>query len=231
MKPFTHIRVATAASLLFALSPGAASAADKPNILFIAIDDLNDWIGCLGSHPQVQTPHMDRLAKRGTLFTNAHCQSPLCNPSRTSLLTGLRPSTTGVYALNPWFRTAPAFKDHVTLPQYLAANGYKTLTTGKVYHDAYPPKEDRTNGKEVAVWGHHGGFQPRPAKKFVPTPANIALMDWGVFPERDEQQDDWLVADWAIEQLKSPPKEPFFLAVGVPPPPRPSNATPKMLDL
>ncbi|MCA9210281.1 MAG: sulfatase-like hydrolase/transferase, partial [Planctomycetales bacterium] len=78
------------------------SAARRPNVLFIAIDDLNDWIGCLDGHPLAKTPHMDALAARGTLFTNAHCQAPLCNPSRTSLLTGLRPSTTGVYGLAPW---------------------------------------------------------------------------------------------------------------------------------
>ncbi len=80
----------------------------RPNVVLICIDDLNDWIGCLKGHPQAQTPHMDRLARRGTLFTNAHCQAPLCNPSRTSFLTGLRPSTTGVYALNVWLRNAPA---------------------------------------------------------------------------------------------------------------------------
>src|SRR5439155_16650458 len=115
------------------------SIATPPNVLFIAIDDLNDWVGCLGGHPQVKTPNMDRLAKRGVLFTNAHCQAPLCNPSRTSVLTGLRPSTTGVYALDPWFRTADSNKDLITLPQYFAAHGYVTMTTGKVFHDAYPP--------------------------------------------------------------------------------------------
>jgi hypothetical protein len=73
--------------------------ADKPNILFIAIDDLNDWVGPLRGHPQVQTPHMDRLAERGTTFTNAHCQAPLCNASRTSLMTGLRPDTTNSKAI------------------------------------------------------------------------------------------------------------------------------------
>ena len=66
----------------------ALEAAKKPNILMIAIDDQNDWIGYMGGHPLVKTPHIDALAKRGTAFTNAHCQSPLCNPSRTSLMTG-----------------------------------------------------------------------------------------------------------------------------------------------
>ena len=82
------------------VSAADLKAADpKPNVLFIAADDLNDWLGCLGGHPQASTPNLDRLAHRGTLFVNAHCQAPLCNPSRSSLLTGLRPSTTGIYAL------------------------------------------------------------------------------------------------------------------------------------
>src|SRR5436305_13120388 len=158
-------------------------AAEKPNVLFIALDDLNDWVGPLGGHPQAKTPHIDQLAARGTTFTNAHCQAPLCNPSRTSVLTGLRPSTTGVYALAPWFRTSEKLKDHATLFQWFRKNGYTTLTCGKVFHDAYPPKDDRKdNGPEVDVWGTHGGFAPRPKAKFVTTPDNIALMDWGAFP-------------------------------------------------
>ena len=82
----------------------SVSAAPKPNVLFIAIDDQNDWIGAFGGHPLAKTPHIDRLAKRGTAFLNAHCQAPLCNPSRTSLMLGLRPTTTGIYGLAPWFR-------------------------------------------------------------------------------------------------------------------------------
>src|SRR5262245_37436024 len=84
----------TLVAILLVLPAATAKAADKPNVLFIAIDDLNDWVGCLHGHPQVKTPHIDALAARGTLFTNAHSQAPLCNPSRTSVLTGLRPSTT-----------------------------------------------------------------------------------------------------------------------------------------
>src|SRR5262245_7719504 len=173
--------------IVFIATSNAALAAEKPNVLLIAIDDLNDWVGFLGGHPQVKTPQIDKLAARGTAFTNAHCQAPLCNPSRTSVLIGLRPSTTGVYALAPWFRTAAPLADRVTLFQYFHIHGYKTLTTGKIFHDAYPPKADRDNGKEVDVWGHHGGTDPRPPKKFVQTPDPIAAMDWGVFPEKDEQ--------------------------------------------
>ncbi len=213
------------------LLPTPVVAQTRPNVLFIAIDDLNDWVGCLGGHPQVKTPNIDRLAARGTLFANAHCQAPLCNPSRASIMTGMRPSTTGVYALNPWFRSAEQWKEVVTLPQHFAANGYVTLSGGKVYHDAYPPPAGQVNGTEFSVWGYHGSFGPAPKQKFVNTPDKIKLMDWGVFPERDEDQDDWKVADWAISQLKSPPKQPWFLCVGFRHPHVPCYASQKWFDL
>ncbi len=218
-----------AAFLAADLAAAESAKAQRPNVLFIAIDDQNDWIGCLGGHPQVQTPHIDALAKRGTLFTNAHCQAPLCNPSRTSVMTGRRPSSTGIYALQPWFRTVGPLKDVVTLPQHFAANGYETLMTGKVHHDGYPAVAER--GKEFTNWGHSGGYKNLPAKKFVETPDNIKAMDWGVVPERDEQQDDWLIADWAIGELKKPREKPFFLAVGFRHPHVPCYATQKWFDL
>src|SRR5687767_6737680 len=117
---------------LFLLTAQAAQ--QKPNVLFIAIDDQNDWIGALGGHPMVKTPNLDQLAQRGTVFLNAHCQAPLCNPSRTSLMLSLRPTTTGIYGLAPWFRTLPEWKDRVTLPQHFAASGYRTYAAGKIYH-------------------------------------------------------------------------------------------------
>ena len=123
--------VVLAISLTFAATPPTVK---KPNVLFIAIDDQNDWIGHLGGHPMAKTPHLDRLAARGTTFLNAHCQAPLCNPSRTSLLLGLRPTTTGIYGLAPGFRTLPEWKDRVALPQHFADNGYRTAATGKIYH-------------------------------------------------------------------------------------------------
>ncbi|MEQ8880894.1 MAG: sulfatase-like hydrolase/transferase, partial [Cyclobacteriaceae bacterium] len=133
---------------------------ERPNVLLIAIDDLNDWVGYLGGHPLVQTPNMDRLAAMGVGFTNAHTQAPVCNPSRTSFITGLRPTTTGIYALNGWFRDVEGLKDHLTLPQYFEKHGYQTMTTGKIFHDAYPPEDRRKDGPEFTKWGFKGGFLP-----------------------------------------------------------------------
>ena len=96
-------------------------AKERPNVLFIAVDDLNDWVGCLGGHPQVRTPNIDRLARRGVLFSNAHCQAPICNPSRVSLLTGVRPATSGVYELSQPHHLSPVLKDAVTLPAHFKA--------------------------------------------------------------------------------------------------------------
>jgi putative membrane-bound dehydrogenase-like protein len=225
--------------------PKPQAAAPRPNVLLICTDDLNDWIGCLQGHPQVQTPHMDRLARRGTLLANAHCQAPLCNPSRTSFLTGLRPSTTGVYALDVWFRSAEAWRDVVTLPQHFAAHGYRTVTTGKVFHDAFPPPAGRKDGTEFTVWGPPrgtGNVVRRPPRKLNTMPG-LPAMDWGVFPEHDEDLDDWKLADWAIEQLTAaaeaaksaqddlPEKTPFFLSVGFRHPHVPCYATQRWFDL
>jgi arylsulfatase A-like enzyme len=208
---------------------GEARAADKPNVLFVAVDDLNDWVGCLGGHPQVKTPHVDRLARRGTLFTCAHCQAPLCNPSRTSLLTGLRPSTTGVYALKPGLRAVAALKDRVTLPQFFAAHGYSTFTAGKVFHDGAVAPRDRE--KEFQTWGDPGAVA-FPPKKLVETPVNLKAMDWGVVAGKDEDQADWKIASSAVAHLKALPKgKPFFVAVGFRLPHVPCFATQKWFDL
>jgi arylsulfatase A-like enzyme len=95
----------------------------KPNVLFIAIDDLRDWVGYLGKNPQVKTPNLDRLATRGLAFTQSYCPAPVCNASRAALLSGLRPSTTGVYENNvDWRRVIPA--EATTLPLYFKTHGY-----------------------------------------------------------------------------------------------------------
>lgn len=229
-----HVRLSFI--LLFLLLPAeilraedtSGEADQRPNILMIAIDDQNDWIGCLGGHPQIQTPHIDGLAKRGTVFLNAHCQSPLCNPSRTSLMTGRRPSTTGVYGLAPWFRKVDELSDLVSLPQHLSKHGWKTLTAGKIYHGRNG--RQKKDG-EFDVIGPPPGVGVRPEQKLVKTPAEHPLVDWGVFPHRDEDKGDYKVASWAVEQLAEEHDQPFFLTAGFFLPHVPCYATQKWFDL
>lgn len=219
------------------LQAQAGEKTDRPNVLFIASDDLNDWIGILKGHPQVKTPNIDRLAARGTLFTNAHTQAPLCNPSRISVMTGLRPSTTGIYGLSPRHRQVERTQNVVTLPQYFAANGYHTMSAGKVFHAGITPKERNVEFQE---WGPDGGHAPMPEQKLVEAPldmVNHPLVDWGVFPkEGDSVMDDYQVATWAVEQLEQLATEgknekPFFMAVGFNKPHVPLYATKKWFDL
>ncbi len=195
------------------LALAAAPAAAAPNVLFIAIDDLNDWVGHLNGHPQALTPNLDRLAARGTAFTNAHCQAPLCNPSRTSLLTGLRPSATGVYGLAPGFRAAPATRNRVTLPQTFTRAGYFTYTCGKVYHDGSVQPKDRA--AEFGEWGPAPGMG-RQATRFAKLPGTPhPLMDWGPFPDKAEDSADHKIADAALAALaRAPMDKPFFVACG-----------------
>jgi len=225
----TTSRARFALTIALLLSVASAHVAAKPNVLFIAIDDLNDWVGCLGGHPQAQTPHIDRLAARGTLFANAHCQSPLCNPSRASLLTGLRPSTTGIYGLAPGMRAVESLKTNVTLPQYFAQYGYRTACFGKIHHDGSIGPRARTS--EFHVWGEAGAM-PYPPKKFVETPSPMKAVDWGIFPEDDREQADWKIASAAIKHLQSLTNpQPFFLAVGFRLPHVPCFASQKWFDL
>lgn len=213
-------------------SSGKSAAPARPNVLLLAIDDQNDWVGHLGGHPLARTPHLDRLARRGTAFLNAHCQAPLCNPSRSSLMLGLRPTTTGIYGLAPWFRRLDAWKDRVTLPQHFKAHGYRTLVAGKIYHGSLGSTQARS--LEFDVWGPGGGIGARPEKKLIPpTPmGNHPLMDWGVFPHRDEDKADYQVASWAIRQIETAPRhEPFFLAAGFSLPHVPCYVTQPWYDL
>ena len=105
----------------------------KPNVLFIAVDDLNDWIGCLKGHPQALTPNMDRLAARGVLFTNAHCAAPSCNPSRAAVFSGRMPAVTGVWS-NRSGSLDKLYPQAQTLPTSFSKSGYQTLGTGKLLH-------------------------------------------------------------------------------------------------
>ena len=201
----------------------------QPNVLFIAIDDQNDWIGCLNGHPQAKTPHIDALAASGTVFLNAHCQAPLCNPSRTSLLTGRRPSSTGIYGLSPWFREVDSLKDLVTLPQHFSNNGYATSSAGKIFHGNYGRRKADTEFQKLGPASGVGAKHP--GGKLVQTPNANPLVDWGTFPHEDKDKQDYVVASWAVEELIAKPAEPFFLSVGFFLPHVPCYATQKWFDL
>jgi len=111
---------------------------DRPNILFISIDDLNDWVGPLGGNAQAKakTPNMNRLAERGMVFTNAHSPAMVCNPSRTAIMLGLHPSTTGIFNNGPDWRTIDGMKDKKTIPRFFRDAGYQTFGAGKLFHAA-----------------------------------------------------------------------------------------------
>lgn len=207
-----------------------AAVSAPPNVLMIVIDDLNDWVSPLHGHPLANTPQFDRLARRGTTFSNAHAQAPLCNPSRTSVMLGLRPGTTGIYGLRPWFRTVPQLAERVTLPQAFRFAGYYTAVTGKVYHGvasaAASPME------EFEVWGPAPGVGVRPAHKLIPpTPmGNHPLMDWGAFPHEESSQGDYQITSWTLDQLATVPRDrPFFIATGFTLPHVPIYVTPERL--
>jgi choline-sulfatase len=122
---------------LLLLGVTTAMAADRPNVLMICIDDLNDWTGFLGGHPDVRTPHMDKLAKRGTSFANAHCAVPVCSCSRISVMSGLAATTHGSYEIGPPYQGIPAFADATTIHRYFKNNGYTTMSGGKVLHHGF----------------------------------------------------------------------------------------------
>lgn len=195
----------------------------RPNVLLVSVDDLNDWVGALGGHPQARTPNIDRLAARGVLFTNAHCQAPVCAPSRASLATGRLPSTTGMYFLTPALAAEPSLRETRTLTQRFAAEGYETLGVGKLHHGNEKPFF-QTYG------GGMGGFGPLPDEKLV-YPLEPRLWDWGPHPATDAEMPDTRVADWAIAQLEQEHDEPFFLAVGFYRPHVPMYAPARWFDL
>ena len=199
--------------LLFACLSLAASCAeskpDRPNVLFLSVDDMNDWVGALG-HKTARTPHIDRLAARGTLFTNAHVPSPKCNPSRTAILSGLRASTTGIYANSQWWK--PNFPDLVTLPRYFKNDGYLAAGGGKVFHhtpgfnppDSWDEYFDLVNDLKTE------GFLIQYRR-----PDHLSSFDWGPLDRSDMELGDGATVRWAEEFLARDHGHPFFLAVGL----------------
>lgn len=195
------------ASTFLTLDPASASVRERPNVLFIAIDDLNDWVGCLGGHPQAITPSLDALADSGMLFENAHCQAPICTPSRSSLLSGRYPSTSGLYFLAPQYREAETLRDMTSLPQYFKEHGYASLGAGKIFHTDGDPYSFDEYG------GNMGSFGPRPEKK-ISLPKGHPLWDWGAYPDNDAEMPDYKISQWAIRKLEEDYDAPFFLFIG-----------------
>lgn len=183
----------------------------------------------MGGHPQTKTPNMDRLAAQGVLFTNAHCAAPLCNPSRAALMTGIRPTTSGVYDNNQPFRLSPVVKDAVTLPSHLRAHGYRAIGAGKIYHGSYPDPQSWND-----YWPSQIRNQP-PSPVPAILPANgvsgSGNLDWGPLDNPDEEMGDHGVATWTINQLSRKVNDPLFLACGIYRPHLPWYVPKKYFDL
>jgi arylsulfatase A-like enzyme len=196
---------------------GALGQGMRPNVLFISVDDLNDWIGCLGGHPQARTPNLDRLAASGVLFDNAHCPGPACNPSRTAIMTGLAPNQSGMYSNRQKMREV--LPDADIIPRYFSDRGYWSGGSGKILHyfidaqswdDYYPAKETENPFPRTH-------YPPkRPVNLPRGGPWQYVETDWAALPVDDEEYGgDWLVSKWISEQLEREHAKPFFLACGI----------------
>ena len=208
-----------------------AKAEQRPNVLFIAADDLRNDLGCLGN-TEVISPHLDSLAKQGRLFTHAYCQQALCNPSRTSLLTGLRPDTLKIWDLPTHFRQV--MPEVVTLPQHFKNNGYFTQNIGKIFHNWRQEIQGDPESWSVPAVMHfanHGSDKPQFDGQLPPDFAQDRKCQCMDLP--DEAYFDGRVANLAVEALqeRKAADKPFFLAVGFWKPHSPFNAPKKYWDL
>lgn len=215
------------ATMLVGLAAVTAIAEKQPNILFIAIDDMNDWTGFLGGHPQAQTPNMDELAKRGVNFSNAHCSAPGCSPSRNALLYGAEPFNSGLYA----FYDQEGFSDKVlegytSLPEFFKSNGYTTYGSGKIHHRREPTpaewtefyEKEKTNPlKFDDVEGYQQGKSGK--MRFSPTLNPL------------EDHTDYKNASFGVDVLGREHNQPFFLAVGIVRPHLPFTCPKQFFDL
>jgi len=198
-----------------------ATAADRPNVLFIAVDDLNDWVGSLGGHPQAKTPNIDALAARGVNFRRAYCASPVCNPSRTALMTGLRSSSSGVYS-NDVDRSTTRCSEVDPLNTTFRKNGYVVLAAGKIYHgdsDQWGEWDDYSK--------HRGGDLPPGSGENE----GVGGIRFAPVDGADEEMHDFHTVNYCIEQLNKRHDKPFFLACGLHKPHMAWNVPRKYYDL
>ena len=220
---------------LLAANAVSCSRPDPPlNVLFIASDDLTSTLGCYG-HPVVKSPHIDRLAVRGVRFDNAYCQFPFCGPSRASLMTGLRPDTTGVVTnANVDFRKQ--HPDAVTLPQLFKNNGWRSMRVGKMFHMGVPGGVGTMTHQDPPSWDvsisppgdeHESvgvGGDPNPDLR------HGLKMQWVQTADATGQADS-AAADTAIELLHESVDGPFFLGLGFVRPHTPFVAPSSFFDM
>lgn len=206
----------------------AAAPDDRPNVLFIAIDDLNDVPAFMGRYPDAITPHMDALAARGVVFTEAHCQFPVCAPSRASVISGFYPHTldfdkkaSDSVAME---RTHEA--GGRLLPEYFRDYGYHTMAVGKLLHRHLPEGV-------VDESGGRGSWNKLPnGERMKWDPPNGGTMtDWGPYPGDDSDMTDHQAADWAVARLRQDRDAPFLLMVGFLRPHVPWHVPQKWFDL
>ena len=215
----------------------ATAAASKPHVLFIAVDDLNGALGCMGD-PIAKTPHIDRLARSGTLFTRAYCQQPLCNPSRASMLTGLRPDTLKVWDLATDFRTT---RPRVgTLPQVFRNQGYFSARVGKIFHYGVPRQIGSGGLDDANSWDW--AINPRGRDKDEEEKLQVLTrgtgttlgfaMAWLEMDGTDDEQTDGIAVNETIRVLERYGRQkPLWLGMGFFRPHTPFVATKKWFDL
>ncbi len=194
----------------------------KPNILFIAIDDMNDWTGFLGGHPQASTPNLDKIAVKGMLFTNAHCSAPGCSPSRNSLLYGVEPFKSGSYAFYGEKIHDQLMDQYISLPRFFMNNGYKTFGAGKIHHGL---RDDSLQWNEY--------FKENPGKKIFKEGEGFAYngkMSFRPTFNPDKDHVDFQVASYGIDVLKREHDKPFLLAVGIVKPHLPFDCPARFFD-
>lgn len=212
------LTLALALGGITALAAAPKKAAAKPNVLFIAVDDLNHWVGYLGRNTQTITPNIDRLAKRGVRFTRSYCAAPVCNPSRAALMSGLRPATSGVYDNgNDWRTVIP---EDLPLTTAFRKGGYFVCGSGKIYHERY---------RRPSEWDDYlesEGPEPQPTGDTGVGGIKFAPLDC-----KDEETRDYRIAQYGIEQLGKSHDKPFFLAVGFHKPHMPWNVPRKYYDM
>jgi arylsulfatase A-like enzyme len=203
--------------LAFSLCPSSFAAVARPNVLCIAVDDLNDWIGCLGGHPQTKTPNFDRLAAGGVLFKNAYCAAASCNPSRTAIFSGLPPHRSGLYQNMQKMREV--MPEAELLPRYFSRHSYWSAGSGKLLHYIIdPPSWDDYFPDKAKDNPFPRTFYPEKRPVNLPRAGTWQYVetDWAALDVTDEQfGGDWSVTKWIGEQLQRPHDKPFFLACGL----------------